>query len=168
MRIMSRSFTSAAVMYALAAPSASAQAPARPNYSGTWVMDLTKSESSTGSMPTGATWIIAQHGDTVIADRETTVAEMGTVKSHVVVGIDGKAWKNTVAQPGLGEIETSTVASWDNGTLLLVASGNIQGTDFTQTDRWSLSADGKTLVSRRSVMAGGQEVQSSTLTFTKK
>lgn len=167
MRIMTRSITTAAVMYTMAVTNAPAQAPAHPNYSGTWLLDVAKSQSST-PLPVTATWTIAQHGDTLIADRETTIEGMGAVKTHVVVGIDGKPWKNTVTQPGIGDIETSTVASWDNSVLVLTASGNIQGTDFVQTDRWTLSADGKSLVSQRSVMVEGNEVQSATFTFGKK
>ena len=44
-------------------------------------------------------------------------------KSHIVVAIDGKAWKNTVPSMGAGDIETSTVASWENGELVVRSSG---------------------------------------------
>ena len=166
MRLMTRSITTAAVMYAVTVSNAPAQA-ARPNFTGVWVLDVNKSEASAG-MPSAATWTITQHGDTLVSDRETTIDGAGAIKSHAVIGIDGKLWKNTVSQPGMGEIETSTVASWDNGVLVIATSGNVQGTDFVQTDRWTLGADGKSIVSRRSVMAEGQEVQSATFTLARK
>jgi hypothetical protein len=171
MRLMSRSITSAAVMYALASSSASAQA-AHPNYSGTWVLDSSKSASNSamGDAPqiASATWVIAQHGDTIVMDRETAVSGQPVAKAHIMVATDGKPWKNTVQQGG-SDIETSSIGSWVNGELVISTSGNIQGFDFVQTDRWTLSADGQSLVSRRSVTVTDQgEVQSATLTFTKK
>jgi hypothetical protein len=167
MRLMTRSITTAAAIYGLAVPAAHAQAPAHPSLTGTWVLDLGKSEASNG-LPVSATWTMAQHGDTLIADRETATAEMGVVKAHVVVGIDGKPWKNTISQPGVGDVETSSILAWDNGVLVTTTSGNIGGTDFVQTDRWTFGADGKSLVSQRSVTVAGEEVQSATLAFTKK
>jgi hypothetical protein len=166
MRLMTRSITTAAVMYTMAVSHVSAQA-ARPIFTGTWILDASRSQAST-TLPSAATWTLVQHGDTLVADRETSVEGMDAVKTHVVVGFDGKPWKNTVSQPGVGDIETSTVASWDNSVLVLTVSGNIQGTDFVQTDRWTLGADGKSLVSQRSVTVEGQEVQSATFTFAKK
>jgi hypothetical protein len=174
MRIMSRSMTTAAVMYAFAS-SAHAQQAARPNYSGTWVLDSSKSQMTSampGNVPQFAsgTWVIAQHGDTIVMDRDMTMSGQPALKSHVVVGTDGKAWKNSVPQMGGGgDIETSTTVSWENGDLVVRSTGNVQGFDFVQTDRWTLSADGKVFVSHRSVTVADQgEVQASTLTFTKK
>ncbi len=168
MRIMTRSITTAAAIYGFAVPAAHAQAAAaHPSFAGTWTMDAAKSTSS-GTLPSAASWVMFQHGDTLIADRSVTSEEMGEVKSHVVVGLDGKAWKNTVNLPGIGEIETSTVATWDKAALVMVAGGNIQGTDFVQTDRWTLSADGKTLTSVRTVTVEGNEVQSTTSVMVRK
>lgn len=174
MRIMSRSMTTAAVMYAFASSSAHAQQTARPNYSGTWVLDSSKSQLTSAmqdNLPQFAagTWVIAQHGDTLIMDRDMTMSGQPAQKAHIVVASDGKAWKNTVPQMGGADIETSTTASWENGELVLRSSGNVQGFEFVQTDRWTLSADGKVFVSHRSVTVADQgEVQASTLTFSKK
>ncbi|MGH7525042.1 MAG: hypothetical protein ACREK8_12085 [Gemmatimonadales bacterium] len=173
MRIMSRSMTTAAVMYAFASSSAHAQQAAHPNFSGTWVLDSSKSSNSSAmqdNIPqfSSATWIVAQHGDTLVVDRDMTAA--GTdMKSHIVVAADGNAWKNTVAMAANGDVETSTVVSWDKDVLVIRSSGNVMGLDFVQTDRWTLDPAGKVLVSHRSVTVADQgEVQSSILTFTKK
>lgn len=173
MRIMSRSMTTAAVMYAFASSSAHAQQAAHPNFSGTWVLDSSKSNNSSAvqdNIPqfSSATWVIVQRGDTLILDRDMTVAGSAQ-KSHIVIGTDGKPWKNTVPMPGNGDVETSTTVAWENNVLVIRATGNVQGFDFVQTDRWTLDPDGKTLVSHRSVAVADQgEVQSSVLTFTKK
>ena len=115
-----------------------------------------------------ATWTMAQHGDTIVADRETVMAAQAAVKSHVKVVIDGKPWKNMVPQMGGDNIETSSVLSWEGAVLVTRTSGNIQGNEFVQTDRWTMAGDGKSFVSKRVVTVGDPEIQSSTLTFNKK
>jgi hypothetical protein len=166
MRMMTRSMTTAAVLYAATVSSAHAQAAMRVNFTGTWVIDLAKSQTS-AALPTAATYTISQHGDTLLVDRDLTYEEAGHLKSRLVVGFDGKAWKNTAPQAD-GDVETSTVVTWDKGVMILVTTGNIQGTDFTQTDRWTLAADGKSFVIVRSITVQSEEVQSATWAFTKK
>ena len=173
MRIMSRSMTTAAVLYAFASSSAQAQQTTRPKFSGTWVLDSSKSSNTSATQEnipqfSSATWVIAEHSDTLVIDRDMTAA--GTEqKSHIVIGIDGKPWKNTVSMAANGDVETSTVVSWENNVLVTRTSGSIAGYDFVQTDRWTLDPDGKTLVLHRSVTIAGQgEIQSGVLTFTKK
>ncbi len=167
MRLMTRSITSAAVMYAMAASNVHAQA-AHANFTGTWVLDSSKNVVS-GQLgaPTSATSTIVQHGDTVTLDREASTAEMGVIKTHGVFGIDGKPWQNTMPVNG-EDVQVTSVLSWDNGSLVIRSTLTFQGTDVEQLDRWTLGADGKTLVTARSVTAMGQEVGSGTLTYVKK
>ena len=166
MRLMTRSLTTAAVMYTMAVSHASAQG-AHANFSGVWVLDASKNVASGQlAVPTAATATIVQHGDTITQDREASSAEIGVIKSHIVWGTDGKPWKNMV--PVNGEsIEVSSVLSWENGSLVIRTSLSIQGTDVDQLDRWTLSADGKSIVMYRSVSAMGSEVGATTLTYTK-
>ena len=166
MRLMTRSLTTAAVMYTMAVSNANAQAHA--NFSGTWVLDASKNVVS-GQLgaPESATATIVQHGDTITQDREASSAEAGVMKSHIVWGTDGKPWKNMVPING-DNVEVSSALSWENGSLVIRTSLNIQGTDVDQLDRWTLSADGKTITAYRSVSAMGSEVGSTTLTYVKK
>ena len=159
--------TTAAVMYAVAAPSAAAAQSARPNYSGTWVMDTTKSVvNGQLSAPTSATITIVQHGDTITMDREANSA-MGPVKTHVVFAIDGKPWKNSLPVNG-EDLPISSVLTWENGTLVIHSTFSVQGTDVEQIDKWNMGADGKTLTTFRSLSAGGQDIGSGSLTYNKK
>ena len=166
MRLIIRSIATVAVVSAAAISTASAQA-AHPNFAGNWVMDVSKSQGS-GSMPSAATWTIVQHGDTLISDREATVEGVGAVKSHMVVGFDGKSWKNSITQPGIGDVEVGMTASWDKTTLVVTMTGTMQETEFVQTGRWTLSADGKSLEVHTSVTVGGEEVQSATTVWARK
>ena len=167
MRLMTRSITTAAVMYAVAVSNAPAQA-ARQNFTGVWVLDASKSVLSgqLGAL-TSATSTIVQHGDTITQDREASSETAGVIKSHAVWGIDGKAWQNTVPVNG-EDIQVSSVLSWEKGSLVIRTTLNIQGTDVDQVDQWTLAADGKSMLIRRSVSAMGQEVGSTTMTYVKK
>lgn len=166
MRMMTRSITTAAVMYTMAVSNAPAQA-ARPNFTGVWVMDANKTvvDGPLGA-PTSATSTIVQHGDSIMVDREAAAESTGVIKSHTVWGIDGKPWKNTI--PVSGETtEVTSVLSWDNGVLVIRATFNVMGNDVELVDRWSMAADGHTLVTSRSGSAGGQDLGSTTMTFVK-
>ncbi|MGH7584337.1 MAG: hypothetical protein ACREL5_14035, partial [Gemmatimonadales bacterium] len=79
-------FAALLIAAGLAAP-AGAQAK-HADYSGVWVMDAAK---STGDMlPSAATWTVAQHGDTIITDREIETPDaVNPTKTHFVVTTDG-------------------------------------------------------------------------------
>jgi len=148
-----------------AAPGLAAQAK-HVDYSGVWVLDLAK--SSGDGLPAAATWTIVQHGDSIITDRETDTGQgLGPVKSHVVVTTDGRTTSNSVPQ-GAEMMTTSSTGTWDSTGVMLRTSGNAQGYDFVLTDHWTLGADGKTLVSDRTVTVGDQVVQQNVLTFNRK
>ncbi|MGH7583922.1 MAG: hypothetical protein ACREL5_11920, partial [Gemmatimonadales bacterium] len=118
--------------------------------------------------PSAATWTVAQHGDTIITDREIETPDaVNPTKTHFVVTTDGNPTSNAV--PSAGAImETSSTAGWDSTGVVIKTSGNAQGYDFVLTDHWTLSPDGKVLVSDRVITVGGQVVQTNTLTFNRK
>ena len=168
MRLMTRSFTTAAVMYAVAVSHAPAQAPAHPDLSGVWVMDSSKTVVA-GQLgaPTSASSTIVQHGDSLTIDRETTAEMTGPVKTRTVWVVDGKPWKNTAPINGT-DVEVTSVLSWDNGVLVIRSALNVMGSDVDLLDRWTMSADGRVLVMVRTGSVGAQDLGSTTLTFVKK
>lgn len=162
-----RSMVASGMLAVLAGTNAGAQA-AHPNFAGVWILDASRNavQGQLGA-PTSATYTITQHGDTIVGDRVAETTETGTIKSHVVWGLDGKAWKNKIPV-GDTETEISSVLSWNQATLVIRTSLTVQETPVDQVDEWSLSADGKTLTMQRSVAAMGQDIGSSTLVFVKK
>jgi hypothetical protein len=52
--------------------------------------------------------------------------------------------------------------------MVVTTTTNFAGTDVERDDRWTLSADGKTLTILDSINAGGQVVSTSTTVFNKK
>lgn len=160
--------TTAAAMCALATTSSRGQVAGHPKLGGVWVLDASKNivDGQLGA-PSAATSTIVEHGDTITIDREVSTSATGTIKGHTVWAVDGKPWKNTV--PVNGEsTEVASVLSWEKDTLVIHTTLTVQGTDVDQLDRWTVDADGQTLVMRRSVSAGGQEFGSTTLTYVKR
>lgn len=162
-----RAAVMAAIVASLPMIGLMAQASTHPSFAGTWVLDVAKSDP--GPMtPASASYTIVQRGDTLITDRESTQPGADTpTKSHLVVGVDGKAWKNMLPVAGESLEATSTV-TWDKDAMVMHTSGTIQGTDVDQLDRWTLSPDGKTLLIHRSVSVGGAEQASGNLVFNRK
>ncbi|MGH7593639.1 MAG: hypothetical protein ACRELE_07300 [Gemmatimonadales bacterium] len=165
MQLSSRTIVAAAVLAVVGAAALQAQGT-NANFTGTWTLDVLNSQVGDNG-PSAATYTIAQHGDTLTMDRETTSAMMGTIKSHLVQGIDGRVWKNTVSAGG-ESIELSSTASWAHDTLSARSSGSAQGTDFTEEDRMIMAPDGKSFTMVRAVSAGGQDFPSMTMVFVKK
>ena len=166
MRLMTRSFTTAAVMYTMAVSHASAQA-ARPNLSGVWVMDASKTVTDQQlAAPTAATSTIVQHGDTIIVDREITSETTGVVKTHTVWAVDGKPWKNVVQANG-ADTEVTSVLSWESGVLVIRSSLTVMENPVELVDRWTVAADGKSIGMVRTLSAMGQDLGTTTMTFVK-
>lgn len=142
-----------------------------PNLTGTWSIDTALSAKSQMT-PASSTYIIVQHGDTLTVDRSntsapsTTMPEPMTLKSKLVWAVDGQPWKNTLPLVG-AEVETTTTSTWAGDTMLVHVTGQVQGNDLVQDDRWSLSADGKTLTIHRGVTYAGQAMGAPTLVYVK-
>ena len=161
-----RSVVASLVLVALAGTAAGAQA--HPDFSGTWILDASKTvvDGQLGA-PTSATYTIRVHGDSIISDRVAETAETGTIKTHLVWGTDGKAWKNTIPVNGT-DTEISSVLSWQGDKLVVKTTLTVQEMAVDQLDQWSMSSDGKTMTMQRSISAMGQEIGTSTLSFNKK
>jgi hypothetical protein len=155
----------AAVSLLLAAPLA---AQAHPSFVGTWEMDAAKSSGeATTPMPTAATYVITQRGDTIVVNETMTSASEGTITQKMTFGTDGKAWRNQMSYMG-GAIDLSTTMSWDKGALLGQTATEVQGADVQKTDRWTLSADGKVLTIATQIAVMGSPYGGITLVFNKK
>jgi hypothetical protein len=163
---MKRFMVVAALALALAVP-VSAQA-VHPSFAGTWVLDPAKTINNTGGeAPDGVTRTVVQHGDTLVVDTEVASSTLGPQHTHLVWGLDGKAWKNTIAVAGT-TAEVSTVLSWDGSTLVTNSSLSVVGIDVTQVDRWVMAADGKSIVATRAITQNGEDAGNMTMTFNKK
>lgn len=120
------------------------QAQAKSDFSGTWKIDAAKSDFGPMPAPDSITETIVHQDPSLKANVATTGGMQGDMKYDVAYTTDGKECVNKV-----GDNEFKSTLNWDGDALVVETKGSFSGTDFTSKDRWSLSADGKTLTVTR-------------------
>ena len=122
-----------------------------PNLSGTWVLQVDKSEFGPMPPPQSRTDVI-DHQEPKLTIKRTVVTERGETAVNLVYAVDGKPYKNMA-----GGSELTSTLRWDGQILEMVTLlPNPQG-DLTITDRYTLSAGGKTLTQDRTVAGQGEQ-----------
>jgi len=140
-------FAALLVVAAVAVP-AQAGAQSKPNLTGTWVMVPEKSDLAGMPSPGGRTDVI-DHQEPKLTVKRT----VGDVHLDLTYAVDGKPWTNQTPQ---GPV-TSTL-KWDGDVLVIASEMNVQGNDVSLEDRYTLSADGKTLTQDRTINVQGQTI----------
>jgi hypothetical protein len=121
------------------------QAQAKPNFSGTWNLNTGKSDFGPMPAPDTRTDRIT-HEDPELKDSYTQSGQMGEVTAEIKYSTDGKETTSSVRGN-----EIKCTARWDGDELVIAGKTSFNGADVTLADRWSLSADGKTLTILRHV-----------------
>lgn len=112
-----------------------------PNLSGTWKLDVPKSNFGQAPGP-------ASEVDTIVDNEpslKVTIAQkggmMGDINMTEAMTTDGQpsSWK------GMADADVSGTAKWDGSTLVVNAKSSFQGSDVTMKETYSLSSDGNTL-----------------------
>jgi hypothetical protein len=135
-----------------AIPGPTARARAHPDFSGTWTLDVAKSEGP--MVPTSATLKVTQTDKSMTIDRTTTA--MGMTRSGTsTYALDGSPSKNTVNANGTN-VDFNSTAAWSDDVLVIKTSADFGGSPFSGTERYSLSADKKTLVVTNDASVAGQ------------
>jgi hypothetical protein len=114
----------------LSVPSAAA-----PNLSGSWMLNLAKSQYGQFPAPEVMTRTI-RHQDPALSMSTFQKGAQGEVTSELKYTTDGKPVVNG---------ENKGTARWDRDKLVIETSRDYQGVKLTQREEWTLSADGKTL-----------------------
>jgi hypothetical protein len=123
-----------------ASASASASNSAKPNLSGTWVLDNSKSDFGPMPPPSNRTDVIEQNGSSIKFSVQQT-NEMGDMSFKLDLVDDGK----TVYTWQIMGNDAKSTAHWEGSTLVTQTNTNIQGSDMQIVSRYQLAADGKTL-----------------------
>lgn len=121
----------AVIVFALA----SLPLAAAPNLSGSWMLNVAKSEY--GQFPAPEVMMRQiQHKDPALSMSTYQKGAQGEVTSELKYTTDGKPAVNG---------ENKGAAHWDGDKLVIESSRAYQGTQLKQREVWTLSADGKTL-----------------------
>jgi len=112
------------------------------NFSGTWVLNATRSKNLGMMAAMQLTETIKQDGKTLtVSDAGTMNGQTQTTETHY--DLAGKALSN---QDFMGQTN-ETVSKWNGGQLVTTwtTDGAIAGTKVVRTETRTLSADGKTM-----------------------
>jgi hypothetical protein len=112
-------------------------AEAQPNFSGTWKLEVSKSDFGPMPPPTSQLDTIVHKGSNLKVSVQQA-SQMGDFEWESTFTTDGKECSNEIR----GNPMKSTV-TWDGDTLVFDTKGSFQGSEVTLRDRWTLSTDGK-------------------------
>lgn len=135
---MIRKLISIGFLIALAGVSAFAQEK-QPNFSGTWKMNVSKSDFGVLGGPDSRTDVIT-HKDLAITDEVTAEGAQGKQQYTVKYTTDGKECINQI-----NGREVKSTLKWDGKTLVITSHLVFNDNDVDARGTWSLSEDGKTL-----------------------
>ena len=131
---------------AIAAPLAPAVASKPVNLSGTWVLDIARSDFGPGakSTPRWRRDVIRHRGPVVQVRPQMVKVDGDTTHMEYTYRTDGKDAVNQVMnQP------VHTTGRWKGSVLELVSNVRVLAATFLMTERWSLADAGSTLVIER-------------------
>jgi hypothetical protein len=123
------------------------QAQAKPNFSGDWKLNTSKSEFGPMPAPESRTDKIA-HNDPNLKVTTTQSGPNGQGTVELKYTTDGAESTNEIR----GNPMKST-SKWDGDTLIISTKGSFGGNDITFDDKWSLSGEGKVLTISRHIKA---------------
>lgn len=113
---------------------------AKPNFSGSW--SLNKDKSDFGPMPGPDKMVrTIKHDDPNLKMTTTQSGPQGEATTEMTYTTDGKPSTNKTPR---GEV-TGT-AAWDGDVLTINSKRQFNEMEITQSERWTLAEDGKSLV----------------------
>ncbi len=131
--------------------STSLEAQKAPDLSGVWVLQIDKSDF--GPLPpVESRTDSVDHKDPKLIIKRAVSAGGQLNVTTLTYGIDGKPYTNKV-----GPNEVTSTLHWEGAVLVSVSSVPNPEGQITITDRYEVSADGKTLTQRRTLSIQGQE-----------
>lgn len=143
----------AAAALTLAIP---AGAWAKPNFSGSWKLNSGKSDFGQMTGPEKMDRKVTHEDPSLKYSIVQSSPQGGEVTTDMAYTTDGKSSTN---QTPMGEV--TGAATWEGDALNIVNKRQFQGLEITQTEKWTLSEDGKTLTidSRVSMPRGHVEMK---------
>jgi hypothetical protein len=126
---------------------ASLAAQTKTNYSGTWKLNVAKSDFGPIPGPDSQTNVI-EHNDPVLKVNANVEGAQGKQTASLLYTTDGKEVMN---KQGPREIKSTAV--WDGRNVVINSKFNLNDSEVTIKSVWTLSADGKTLTENRHLAA---------------
>jgi hypothetical protein len=137
-------------MMAMPAASAAMSSGSRPNLSGTWKLNIPK--SNFGQIPPPASQVdtIVDNEPSITITADQKGGMMGDSNNAETLSTDGKP----TSSPGMGGAAVASTTHWDGAALVVDSKTSFQGSDVTLKDTYTVSADGNTLTEVTHVVSG--------------
>ncbi len=127
------------ITFLIALPLVSVFAQQKTDFSGTWKLNVAKSDFGVLSGPTSRTDVVT-HKDPSLSDSVTAEGPQGKQEYNVNYTTDGKEALNKI-----GPREVKSTLKWAGSNLVINSKFVYNDMDVTGEATWALSADGKTL-----------------------
>jgi predicted lipoprotein len=118
-------------------------AVAKPNFSGQWKANVSKSDFGQMPAPDKMEMKIG-HEDPKLEVHNSQAGQFGEMEWDAKYTTDGQESKNVIR-----DNPATSIVKWDGDVLKFDTKGKFGDNDFTMTDKWSLSEDGKTVTMER-------------------
>jgi hypothetical protein len=119
----------------------------KPDFSGTWKLNIPKSDFGKSPAPKGMTTQIQQNGPEISVHSQI-LGPQGSYTTDYKWVTDGRENVNTIHG---NEVRTTVV--WNGSVLFSNAKTVMNGVEIGLIDQWSLSPDGKVMTVTRTVIA---------------
>ena len=144
--MLSRPIIAALIWILIGAVGLGAQ-DAKPDFSGTWTLDV--SRSVPGPLPAPESLdVVIEHQDPSITSTLTQKGPDGVSTSKTTITTDGQENRNVIRSEE-GEVTLTSRSRWSGRSLLIAASTTLEGTPIGVTETWTLSADGREMTVSR-------------------
>lgn len=141
------------ILVALATPLLLQAAGAKPDFSGDWKMDPSKSDFGPMPTPDKVVQKIAQKGPSL--EVSSVQVDSGTErKIDMSYRTDGTPTKGKI-----GENEVTNTASWDGNVLAIESKLQMPARTLTFKERWTMAEDGKSFTISRTVSTDLGDIQ---------
>lgn len=127
------------IAFLIALPAVAALAQQKPDFSGTWKLNVAKSDFGVLGGPDSRTDVIT-HKEPSLTDDVTAEGAQGKQQYTVKYTTDGKEATNQV-----GPREIKSTLKWDGSNLVISSKFLFNDAEVLGEATWALSADGKTL-----------------------
>jgi hypothetical protein len=118
----------------------------KPNFSGTWNLDVAKSDFGGAPPPDSIVYVI-EHKDPSLKITSTQKSQQGELANTRNLTTDGKETVNKLRSMfQAGEQDVKSTMKWNGKKLANALKLDIQGNAIDITEAWELSDDGKVLI----------------------
>jgi hypothetical protein len=128
-------------LFALAVVSALAATPAaqaaKSNFTGTWTLDIAKSDFG-GAPPPESMVMVVEHKDPTIRIKSTQKSSEGEVVNDRTLTIDGKPSTNKITMMGGEQQSITSTSKWDGAKFVTTYPITVEGNTINFVDTWSV------------------------------